>query len=84
MDSTQDNDRKLFLVKIVHFDIFLPNWLARNNKIIACLNAIRDRGGDIRFANLHDASEQYFHLTKLETVVQVFGAVETAIASFGE
>lgn len=52
--------------------------------IIACLNTIRNRGGDIRFANLHDASAQYFHLTKLETVVQVFDDLETAIASFGD
>lgn len=52
--------------------------------IIACLNAIRERGGDIRFANLHDASAQYFHITKLETVVQMFDDVEAAIASFGE
>ncbi len=52
--------------------------------IIACLNAIRDRGGDIRFANLHDATQQYFHISKLETVVQMFNDVEAAIASFGE
>lgn len=52
--------------------------------IIACLNAIRERGGDIRFANLHDASAQYFHISKLETVVQMFDDVEAAIASFGE
>ncbi|MCI0695433.1 STAS domain-containing protein [candidate division KSB1 bacterium] len=50
--------------------------------IIACLNALRDRGGDIRFANLHDATQQYFHISKLETVVRVFDGIDKAVASF--
>lgn len=52
--------------------------------IIACLNTLRQHGGDIRFANLHDASAQYFHISKLDTVVQIFDDVEAAIASFGK
>ncbi len=51
--------------------------------IIACLNTLRNNGGDIRFANLHDATQQYFHITKLETVVEMFDSVEEAVASFG-
>jgi anti-anti-sigma factor len=50
--------------------------------IIACLNTLRERGGDIRFANLHDATRQYFHISKLETVVRVFDGVDQAVASF--
>ena len=50
--------------------------------IIACLNTLRERGGDIRFANLHDATQQYFHITKLETVVRVFNGIDKAVASF--
>ncbi len=50
--------------------------------IIACLTSLREHGGDIRFANLHHMSQQYFHLTKLETVVQMFDSVEAAVASF--
>ncbi|MDZ7269523.1 MAG: STAS domain-containing protein [candidate division KSB1 bacterium] len=50
--------------------------------IIACLTALRDHGGDIRFANLHHMTQRYFHLTRLETVVQTYPSVEEAVASF--
>ncbi len=50
--------------------------------IIACLTALRDHGGDIRFANLHHMTQRYFHLTKLETVVAAYASVEEAVASF--
>jgi anti-anti-sigma factor len=50
--------------------------------IIACLNALRQRGGDIRFANLHDATRQYFHISKLETVVKICDSVDEAVTSF--
>jgi anti-sigma B factor antagonist len=52
--------------------------------IIACLTTLRNRGGDIRFANLHDMAQHYFHLTKLETVVKVFDSVDEAVASFAK
>jgi anti-sigma B factor antagonist len=52
--------------------------------IIACLTTLRKRGGDVRFANLHDASRHYFHITKLETVVKIFDSVDEAVASFAE
>lgn len=50
--------------------------------IIACLTALREHGGDIRFANLHHMTRHYFHITKLETVVKVFTSVAEAVASF--
>jgi anti-sigma B factor antagonist len=50
--------------------------------IIACLTALRRRGGDIRFANVHHMAQHYFHITKLETVVQIFDSVAEAVASF--
>jgi anti-anti-sigma factor len=50
--------------------------------IIACLTTLRKRGGDVRFANLHDAGRHYFHITKLETVVKIFDSVDEAVASF--
>ncbi len=50
--------------------------------IIACLNTLRQHGGDIRFANLHDATQQYFHISKLETVVRIWDSVDEAVASF--
>lgn len=50
--------------------------------IIACLNALRERGGDIRFAHLHGSTLHYFHITKLETVTKSFDTVEQAAQSF--
>ncbi|MCI0693544.1 STAS domain-containing protein [candidate division KSB1 bacterium] len=50
--------------------------------IISCLITLRKRGGDVRFANLHDATALYFHITKLETVVKIFDRIDAAVASF--
>lgn len=50
--------------------------------IIACLNALRERGGDMRFAHLQGSPLHYFHITKLETVTQSFDTVEQAVQSF--
>jgi anti-sigma B factor antagonist len=50
--------------------------------IIACLNTLRQCGGDIRFANLHDATQQYFHISKLETAVKICASVDEAVMSF--
>ena len=52
--------------------------------MLACLNMLRQNGGDIRFANLQGMTQQYFHLSKLETVVSIFASVEKAVASFTE
>lgn len=52
--------------------------------IIACLNALRERGGDIRFAHLQGLTRRYFHLTKLETVTQSFDTIAQATQSFAE
>jgi anti-anti-sigma factor len=50
--------------------------------MIACLNTLRQHGGDIRFANLRGTARQYFHISKLETVVKIFDGVDEAVASF--
>jgi anti-anti-sigma factor len=50
--------------------------------IIACLNTLRQNGGDIRFTNLQGMAQKYFHLSKLETVTRIFDSVEAAVASF--
>jgi len=50
--------------------------------IVACLTTLRRRGGDIRFANLHGAARQYFHITRLETVIQIFDSIDEAVGSF--
>lgn len=50
--------------------------------ILACLNKLRQHGGDLRFANLQGMTQHYFHISKLETVVGIFESVEKAVASF--
>jgi anti-sigma B factor antagonist len=50
--------------------------------IISCLTTLRNRGGDVRFANLHGATQRYFEITKLEKVVKVFETIDQAVASF--
>ena len=50
--------------------------------IISCLTTLRNRGGDLRFANLHGASERYFEITKLEKIVKIYGKIDEAIESF--
>ena len=51
-------------------------------KIIACLTTLRNRGGDVHFANLRGAARHYFQITKIVTVVKVFESVEDGVASF--
>ena len=50
--------------------------------IISCLTTLRNRGGDVRFANLHGATQRYFEITKLEKVVKVFDTIDEAVESF--
>jgi anti-sigma B factor antagonist len=50
--------------------------------IISCLTTLRNRGGDLRFANLHSATQRYFEITKLEQVVKKYDTVDEAVGSF--
>jgi len=50
--------------------------------IISCLTTLRDRGGDVRFANLHGETLQYVHIMNLEKVVKIFDSTDEAVASF--
>jgi anti-anti-sigma factor len=50
--------------------------------MIACLNKLRQNGGDIRFANLQGIAQKYFQISKLETVVKIFDSVDEAVTSF--
>ena len=50
--------------------------------IISCLTTLRNRGGDVRFANLHGATRRYFEITKLEKVVKIFDTIDEAVKSF--
>jgi anti-sigma B factor antagonist len=52
--------------------------------IISCLTTLRNRGGDIRFANLQGSTQKYFEITKLEEIVKRFNSVDEAVASFAK
>lgn len=71
-------------VRFLVMDFQNVAWINSNGigAIIACLRILRHQGGDLRFANLREATRNYFHITKLETVTKVFESVEEAVASF--
>jgi len=50
--------------------------------IIYCLTTLRDRGGDLRFANLHGEILHYVKILNLEQIVKIFDSVDEAVASF--
>ena len=52
--------------------------------IISCLTTLRNSEGDIRVANLHDATEHYFNITQLESIVNVYDSVSKAVESFAD
>ena len=76
------------LLKNDHLQLVLDfskvQWInsAGIGTIIGCLNAMRQKGGDIRFANVHDTTEHCFHITKIDTIVEMFESVDDAVASF--
>lgn len=48
--------------------------------VIAWLTRLRKSGGDLFFANVHGAAKHYFEITRLDTVVKVYGTIEEAVA----
>ena len=50
--------------------------------MLACLTSSRNKGGDIRFANVLGATKRYFQVTKLETVIDIFDTIDEAVNSF--
>ena len=50
--------------------------------IISCLTTLRNRSGDVRFANLQGQTQQYINIMNLEKVVKIFKSVDEAVASF--
>ncbi|MFQ5629414.1 MAG: STAS domain-containing protein [bacterium] len=52
--------------------------------ILGCVTTLRKKGGDIRFASLSSAVKHYFHITKIDTVVEVYESIDDAVADFGE
>ena len=72
-------DKKYFVI-----DLKNVKWINSNGigAMLACLTSSRNKGGDIRFANAHDAAMKYFQVTKLETVIDIFDTIDEAVNSF--
>ncbi len=72
-------DKKYFVI-----DLKNVKWINSNGigAMLACLTSSRNQGGDIRFANAHDATKRYFQVTKLETVIDIFDTIDEAVDSF--
>jgi anti-sigma B factor antagonist len=50
--------------------------------LVALYVSARKIGGDIKFANLGNHAKELLQITRLETLFEIFGKTEDAIASF--
>lgn len=50
--------------------------------IMGCLTTLRNKGGDLRIANVHDAAIKYFTITRLDAVIKIYGTIEGAVNSY--
>jgi len=50
--------------------------------VMAGLTTLRSSGGDLRLANVSERVRRPIEVTKLDKVIQMFGSVDDAIASF--
>ena len=50
--------------------------------LMGCLTSLRNKGGDLRLANVHDAAMKYFKITKLDSVIEIFGTIDGAVNSY--
>ena len=50
--------------------------------IISCLTTLRNRGGDVHFANVHGSTQRYLEITKLDKIVKMFSSIDEAVKSF--
>jgi len=74
-----EEDKKHFVI-----DLEKVKWINSMGIgfMIACLTSSRNKGGDLRFSNVHDATKKYFTITKLDTVVKLFDTIDEAVNSF--
>ncbi len=72
-------DKKYFVIDLKNVKRINSNGIGA---MLGCLTSSRNKGGDIRFANAHDATKRYFQVTKLETVIDIFDTIDEAVNSF--
>ena len=50
--------------------------------IIGCMTSLRNKGGDLRFTNVHDAAVKYFRITKLDSIIKIYNNLNEAVDSY--
>lgn len=50
--------------------------------IIGCMTSLRNKGGDLRFSNVHEAASKYFRITKLDSIIKIYNNLNDAVESF--
>ena len=50
--------------------------------IIGCMTSLRNKGGDLRFTNVHVAASKYFQITKLDSIIKIYNNLNDAVESY--
>ena len=71
-------------MKYIVFDFRNVKWLNSLGigSLMGCLTSLRSKGGDLRFANVHNSALKYFKITKLDTVLDIFYTIDSAVNSY--
>ena len=51
--------------------------------MMGCLTSIRNKGGDLRLSNVHDAARKSFKLTGFDALLKMYDTIDGAINSYG-
>lgn len=68
----------------VVLDMIDVKWMNSSGlgKLMASLTTIRGTGGDIRLTNVSDRVRRPIEVTKLDSVIKMYGSVDEAVKSY--
>ena len=71
-------------VKKIVLDLGKVKWINSSGlgSLIAALTSVKNKGGDMRLANITEKVESVFMITQLIKVFKTYETVERAVASF--
>jgi len=71
-------------VKKIILDLGKVKWINSSGlgSLIAALTSVKNKGGDMRLANITEKVESVFMITQLIKVFKTYETVERAVASF--
>ena len=78
--KSNEEDSKYFVMNFRR--VKWINSLGLGN-MMSCLTSIRNRGGDLRLANVHDAAMKSFKITRFDALIKIFDTIDEAVDSFG-